>query len=405
MISRRTKVRGAIFIALLFLFIAIANRIKPFSHQSVSKDLLAQALEDSGFVEEFPKEIDLLLDQKVTRVQLQYSFDSPLQEYMENLFHSYQPDYGAFVALDPVTGRILSLVSYTLRSPHVSEEKENLALKASFPSASVFKIVTAAAAIAEKNFTANTVIPFNGSNHTLFRSNILKTNLTRWTRYMTLKDAFAKSVNTVFGKIGVYSVGSENLRHYADRFGFNRKISSDMPLQVGKAPIPENSWELAETASGFTPDNTMSPLQGALIASAVVNNGVMMEPYIVQSVISATQPIYFAEPKIASLSVDSTTAGEIRSLMRETIRKGTSQRSFRGFFRGNFSSIDVGGKTGSLTGKNPAGKYDWFIGYAEKDHKPIALAVLTVHKKFWKVKSSYLARRAIERYYIETQSH
>ncbi len=369
---------------------------KAFFIPSVTRDTLAQAFEE---IQEFPNEIDLFVDGKVHKAAIQYTLDQPLQEFMENLLRSYRPDYAAFVAIDPRSGRVLSIVSY---SQEKKNHSENLALKATYPAASVFKIVTAAAAIAEKNFTASTVIPFNGANHTLYRGNVLKSKLTRWTRYMTLKDAFAQSVNTVFAKIGAFSVGPDSLKQYATRLGFNRKIAGDLPIQVGKAIIPEDAWGMAETASGFSQNTTMSPLQGALMAASIVNNGIMMDPYVIDSVrLEDGKTIYHSTLTEGSHPFDLATSKEIRALMRETIRKGTSRRSFRGFFRGRFSEMDVGGKTGSLSGKDPKGKYDWFIGYAEKGSEPIAISVLTIHQKYWKVKSSYLGRRAIERYFLD----
>lgn len=361
----------------------------------MTKETVAEALEGSGAFRSFPSELELPVDGKPTKAIVQYAFDPGLQEAMKDLFQSYRPDHGAFVAIDASTGRVLSMVSY---SQDVERKGDNLALQATFPSASVFKVVTAAAAIAERNFRADTVIPFNGRNHTLYRGNVMRSNVTRWTRYMTLKEAFGRSVNTVFGKIGAYTVGADGLRAYAGRFGFNRRIAADVPVQEGRVSITDDPWDLAETASGFTRDSTMSPLQGALIAAAVANDGVMMEPYVVQSVHGPDgTPFYSAEPRVAGMSVDSATAAEMRRLMRETITRGTSRGAFRGFFRGDRKGLDVGGKTGSLTGDDPPGKYDWFVGYAEGGERRIALAVLTVHGKLWRVKSSYLARRAIEK--------
>lgn len=369
----------------------------------MTKAVLTQALSETTTDEGFPTELKLPVDGKDTPVIVQYAFDGKLQETMEKLFRQYRPDYGAFVALDAATGRVLALISHG----QIDRQRliENMALRASFPSASIFKIVTAAAAIAEKNFSAETIIPFNGRSHTLYRSAILRDKQTRWTRYITLKDAFAQSVNPVFGKIGAFTVGAAELRNYADRFGFNRRIASDIPMQEGKADIRDDAWSLAESASGFTRDNTMSPLQGALIAAAVVNNGTMMEPWVIDSVHSLDgTPLYAAEPAIARQSVNERTAHEVRKLMQQTVVKGTSRKSFRGFFRGDMRELEVGGKTGSLSGKDPVGKYDWFIGYADNGKHKMAIAALTVHKHYWKVKSSYLARRAIEEYFSESLS-
>jgi cell division protein FtsI/penicillin-binding protein 2 len=409
--SRALQV-GALFVLLGIGSLGVTYKMKKSQSSSSSslgkgnvltKGEVAEVLLNPASFYQFPSEADFSLsDRAKIRTKIQYTFDLKLQKVMENLFQSYGPDYGAFVAVDAVTGRILSMVSYS----RTRKNSDNLALRATFPSASVFKVVTAAAAIEAHKISANTVIPFNGRNHTLYRGQILKSNITRWTRFITLKEAFARSVNTVFGKIGAYTVGSDGMRMYADRFGFNRKIAADLPVQEGRAPIPDDAWGLAETASGFTRENTMSPLQGALIAASVVNDGVMMEPYAVESVSRSDGALlYTATPKVATVTMDPATASEIRSLMKETVLHGTSRGSFRGFFRKDFMDFDVGGKTGSLTGFDPKGKYDWFVGYAHSSGRKIAVAALTIHEKQWRVKSSYLARRAIESYFKESVHH
>jgi peptidoglycan glycosyltransferase len=363
---------------------------------ALTKDQVAIALADSTAIAQFPTEISIKDgDNNFSKAVVEYSFDAKLQSSIEQLYRQAMPDYGAFVAMDATTGRILSMVSYSKSG----ESRENLALRATFPSASVFKVVTAAAAMEENKITPNTVMAYTGQNHTLYRSNVFKTTANRWTRYITLKEAFAKSINTVFGKLGAYTVRPIALRDYADRFGFNRKIAADVPIQTGHAPIPDDPWGVAEAASGYTRENTMSPLQGALIASTVVNDGVMMEPFLVQSVFQPDGTrLYTAQPTVSRSVVDIGTAEEIRQMMRETISNGTCRKAFHGFNR-QCALIDVGGKTGTLTGLDPKGKYDWFVGYAEYGGQKIAYASLTISEKVWRIKSSQVARHAIETFF------
>lgn len=362
--------------------------------ETVTRDVLAKTVGEAAWLDQFPTEIEIpgIPGKSV----IQYSFDPRLQQDMQKLMRSYRPDYGAFVAMDAETGQILAIVSYT-GDPAM---RDNLALRATFPSASVFKVVTAAAAIENDKLSGDSIINFNGANHTLYRGNILQNAHNRWTRHVSLKEAFAKSINTVFGRIGAYDVGPEKLSEYAGRFGFNHSIPADLPVQPGRAPIPSDPWGLAETASGFTRDNTMSPIQGALIAASVVNEGRMMEPFLVQSVYSQNgTELYKAQPTLVATTVDPATAAEIRRLMHETVAHGTSHKSFRGFSRGKFRDLEVGGKTGSLTGMDPPGKYDWFVGFAEGRARRIAFAALTIHQRLWRVKSSYLVRRGIESFF------
>ena len=370
-----------------------------FFDPGIQKHEIALALAEKGIQDELPTDFVVHHRGKNLRVKPAYGFDEALDRQMRDLFSSYKPDYGAFVAIDANTGRVLSLISWNKSDAWI---RDHLALRATFPSASVFKVVTAAAVISEKKMSANSIISYNGSRHTLYKRNLFKDDVTRWTQHVPLKEAFAQSINSVFGKLGVFLVGPTELKSYAEKFGFNRELPSDLPVQQGKALITEDPWELAEAASGFTKSNTMSPLQGALIAAAIVNDGKMMEPFVVSSLSDeAGKTIYQSTPHLSQVVIDPQAAKEMRELMRETVESGTSRGSFRGFKAAGNSPIDVGGKTGSLTGTDPQGKYDWFVGYGTNGEKRIALAALTISKEYWKVKSSYLARKALETYFSD----
>ncbi|MBC7385744.1 MAG: penicillin-binding protein [Cryobacterium sp.] len=375
--------------------VATTLNLKP----EISKENIALALAEKGVVKELPKELVLNLKGRLYPVNVEYATHPGMTEEMMGLLNQYKPDYGAFVAVDATTGRILTMISYSQDDVWM---QKNLALRATFPSASVFKVVTAAAAISERKMSAGSIVSFNGRPHTLYRKNIFKETTNRWTTHLTLKDAFARSVNSVFGKLGVFIVGPTELKSYAQKFGFNRKLPSDIPVEEGRAEITEDPWEIAEAASGYTKHNTMSPLQGALIAAAIANDGKLMEPYIVENLKNAEgELVYQGGPRLSNVVIDAQAAEEMKILMRETVSSGTSRGTFRGFKRGPQGDIDVGGKTGSLTGTDPAGKYDWFVGYGVSGEHRLAVASLVISKKYWKVKSSYLARRAIEVFFRE----
>lgn len=356
----------------------------------LNKEILAQSLSASVKQNKFPDKVEIPVHGKPETLQLHYTIDDRFQTYMHKLLKSYSPDYGTFVAIDAKTGRILSMLNFR----HNEIAEENYAIQARFPAASVFKVVTASAAIDTKKANPSTVVAFTGANHTLYKKNVVDLNENRWSRYMTLKEAFSRSVNTVFGKLGLFYVGPDLLLKYADRFFFNRNINADVPVEMGQVKIdPQDPWSVVTAASGFTLGNTMSPLQGALIAAAVANDGVMMEPYIVDNVVDAeNKSIYSAQTKVASVIMEPQSAEEIRVLMQETVTKGTSRKSFRGAVRKALKdNIEMGGKTGSLTALDPKGKCDWFVGYALYKDTKIAVAALTINEKNWKVKSSQLA--------------
>lgn len=369
----------------------LANWREP---RKVERSQVAQSVGPALKQGTFPTEVDL---GKRGRAVAQYTLDTFHQGKVEKLLQQYRPDYGAFVALDALTGKVLVLVSYN----HGKQTSENLALKASFPAASIFKIVTAAAALDQGVLSADTVIPFNGASHTLYRRNVTDQSVGRWTRQITLRDAFARSVNTVFAKIGMFVLEPLQLKDYAERFHFNKDIASDVPIERGQFELDATEpWGIGEVASGFNRVSSMSPLQGALIASAVANDGLMMEPYIVENLSLSGQPVYQATPRSASTTMKVETAVELRRLMGETIRTGTSRQAFRTLLsKPKYKSLEIGGKTGSLKGLSPKGKCDWFVGFVRGADKRIAIAALTVNEDLWRVKASYLARVFVEEYF------
>lgn len=395
-VSKRILLKTA---ALLTALLVIGHYAKT-ERNRITKPTLANTVgELIATQRQFPSEVDLTLeDEKPLRARVQYTIDLDLQAEMTRLLEQYKPDYAAFVAINANTGRVIAINDFTKRP---KDDIGHLALQARFPAASVFKMVTATAALDQRLLSADSVIPFNGASSTLYRRNVKETKVNKWTRFMPLKDAFAHSVNTVFGKIGVFFLGRESLLDYASRFGFNRTIAADLPVQMSQTQISEEDWALVEAASGFTLKNTMSPLQAALIASSVVNQGSIMEPFVVQTVQDEKGDIlYEPVPKVYATAMDPLTASELKTLMEETVRTGTARKSFRPFLRSRqYQGIDVGGKTGTLTGRDPAGKCDWFVGYATYAGENIAYAALTVHKDYWTVKSAYLARRFIEMYF------
>ncbi|MBC7397103.1 MAG: hypothetical protein H7333_06635 [Bdellovibrionales bacterium] len=338
------------------------------------------------------KQNEVQLDGFDEPVILDYAFDPSMQSMAEDLLAQYKPDLGAMVAMDASTGRVLAMAGVN----RAFEVQGHPALEATFPSASVFKVVTAAAAIEDQKANPYTMIPYSGKDHTLYKSQI-KERLGGWRRISSLKTAFAKSINTVFGRIGVFSVGKAPLKSFSQRFGFDETISAEFPILPSHSANPSDEFELAEMASGFTQHNVMTAMHGAMIAASVANDGVMMQPYFLNGAyLKSGKTIYRSEPAMMTKVMLPETASEVRTLMKETVATGTSRKTFRGFFRGKFSELEVGGKTGHLTDKKSGGRIDWFVGFAQSHGRKIAVSVLTMHKKYWTVKSSYLARKAFE---------
>lgn len=387
------------FCAVVVFFLFFKFSWHPASPWELTKEDIAKSLRRLPNLNELPPVLPIVSDEDVLKLQAEYTIKEDAQNYAKKIFSQWKPDYGALAVMDATTGAILTLVSYTASEGFES----NLIASNEFPAASVFKIVTATAAIDQNLMTPESVIPFNGRGTTLYKNNVMNTDTNKWTRYPSLRKAFGQSVNTVFGKLGIFYVGSERMAHYAELFGFNQKLSSDLPFGFGTTSLPtDDEWSIVEAASGFTSANTLSPVHGAMMAASIINNGDMMAPYVVYSLRTPEgKELYEAKPELVSRPMKPQTARSMRELMKETVRSGTSRKVFRNFLNNRkLQDVKIGGKTGSLDSENPKGRCDWFVGYSQRGQNKLAFAAVTVHEKFWKVKSSTIIKDYLAHYYF-----
>lgn len=324
------------------------------------------------------------------------TIDPELQQSVLNTLNPTASRYMSVVVMNPVNGKILAMVSYDR-----DNRDNNTCIGNRFPAASIFKIITAAAAIEKCGFNAESEISFIGRKHTLYKSQVKKTGGYN----MTLRDSFAQSVNPVFGKIGVHHVGKKAMEKYAQSFGFNRVINFDLPLQPSVVYISaDDQFQWAEVASGYNRDTIISPLHGAMIASAIINQGKMIEPVLIDEVWDQNgQKLYQSSPRSAGQAVSSYTSSVLKKLMEETIETGTCRKSFRDYETDPIlSQLNIGGKTGTINSKNHDGRrFDWFVGFAEDpaSNKKIAISVSIVHEKLIGVKANQYAHEVIRSYF------
>lgn len=350
---------------------------------------------------EYPAQMELNWKDKIIPSNIKYSFSQPLQKEAEKLLKLYKPDYGALFAMDATTGRVLAMASYERNAP----SEINYNLQATFPAASLFKIITASAAIDKAGLSPSHRIHYNGGAYTLYRKNVMTNKVTRWTNVISLKDAFARSINTAFGRMSLESLEPGDIAKYADRFMFNQYLPTDFPVEEGTAIIPdEKSFELTEVASGYNKKNRISPVQGAMIAATIANDGIMLIPTLIESITNENDEVIYQPTEItAGEIISAPSALKLQELMKSTVVSGTSRKSFYPLLKNRkFQDVEMGGKTGHLNGDNPRGRVDWFIGYAYDQDQKIALAALTISKKFWTVKSSFLGKSLIKSHFTDS---
>ncbi len=339
----------------------------------------------------------IVLEKGEERFTVDSSLDPSLQSYVNRLLRRSRTQQAAVVVLDGNDGRILAMVSY-----HKDGTGRDLCLKADFPAASLFKIVSAAAALESAGFKPEKMVYYRGRRHTLYKSQ-LKKRIGKYTEKTTFKRAFATSINPVFGKLGMYDLGREVMADYADKFLFNHIIPFDFPVEISTFQVPADDFGLAEIATGFNKKTLISPLHAALLASVAANNGVMVAPWLVEHIKNGSgEFLYQRKPTRLALSVSSKTARNLKVLMHDTVVYGTCSRSFRPLRRKKaFKGVELGAKTGTINDEADRFKYDWLSAYVlpKNREKAICIAVLGVHAKKLGIRANELGRYIIN-YYI-----
>jgi penicillin-binding protein A len=329
--------------------------------------------------------------------QVNTSLDLGLQQYLLKHMDRVNSRYIGIVAMEPDTGRVLAMAGFNKIDPD-----QDPCRMAEYPAASLFKIVTAAAAVEEKGYTAGDRFKFNGYKHTLYKRQLTnKTN--RYTNSISLRDSFAQSVNPVFGKIGALVLNRETLEAYGDAFAFNRQVDFELNWPTSRLAVKDESYHRAEIASGFNRQTTISPLHGAVIVSAVVNGGKPVEPTLVDRITNDDgNAVYRTEPRFLPAAVSSETAEVLNQLMVATVTSGTAKKTFRGRKRSKvLSRLKIGGKTGSIYNRSHDARFDWFVGFAAEKKGPekMVVAVMVAHEDYIGIRAGKYARMAIEHYF------
>ena len=325
---------------------------------------------------------------------VQTSIEPELQQMLLKMAAQspYTP-YIGIVAMKP-SGAVLAMVSRNDLKP-----ERNICLTSDFPAASIFKIITAAAGLEQNGLTPDSYMTYTGGPYTLYKYQLK--NKARGNR-ITLKNAFAKSINPVFGKIGMHFLKKEGLLTYAEAFGFNQPIDFEKNVLPSHISLSDDSYQWAEIASGFNRQTTISPLHGAIIAATVLNQGIIPRPTLVEQVLNTDGEIVYRKKKTTiQRAMRADTAKKIYTLMRATVQKGTAKKAFRGYNRDRvLKKINMGGKTGSINSRVHAHqRYDWFIGFGETKGAELVISVVVVHEKYLDRRAAQYARAAFKHYF------
>lgn len=298
---------------------------------------------------------------------------------------------GAVVAIEPATGAILTLASSPSFDPNLLSSHDSAAIKTEYeklmsdpaqpllnrplamtlPPGSVFKLVTAAAALESGNYTAESLIPgpkeikLPLTDHTLGNWNNSACGANDET---TLNNALAISCNTAFALLGM-QLGADAIHEQAKKFGF--ETSFDVPLTSATSHFPVNPDEPQTAMSAIGQfDVRATALQMAMVAAAIANDGVVMQPYLVAQVLGPDLSVLEnASPKAISRAMKPENAKILRDMMVNVVNSGTGSNA-------RIPGVSVGGKTGTAENAPGESAHAWFVSLAPSDGAQIAVAVV-----------------------------
>lgn len=350
----------------------------------VSRAALALPVARSGASEEGPERLFEVVDGQADGgpLRIEYSLDAELTRHVFKVLEDGRVALGHVIVLDPATGRVLA---------YASTDTQRFPATRTYPAASLVKVITAAAVLGADPYAARLPCRFSGSPYRLTPTRI---DPPRGGSVVSLRQALATSNNQCFAQLAVHSLGASAMLDAIARFGW-----TDEPAPAHAAGTVEDPagdrFGVGKLGCGLD-GCRITPLHAAQLAGALAF-GEVVEPRWIDRIVDASGQELVLPPTAAPRQVLSPElAGELRGMLVDTTTRGTARRAFR-TRRGLplLGPVQVAGKTGSLSGKDPKGRYEWFIGVAPAEAPRIAVAVVVVQNARWWRNASQVASEVL----------
>lgn len=318
---------------------------------------------------------------------------------------------GAVVVMEPETGKILAMVSKPDFDPNyivedwedmVSEDSDSSALlnratQGLYPPGSTFKIFTTLAYINQNADYADYSYQCNGK-FTLDNKTIhCHRNKSHGTE--DLKTSFANSCNASFASIGM-TLDIEQFKELCDGLLFNTALPTSFEASKSSFVLsPEDSASTIMETSIGQGKTLVTPFHMALVTCAIANDGVLMQPYVIDHTTDAKGNIVeqYNKETYGTLLSETETA-ILQEYMRAVVEEGTAAKLRN-------DSYEVYGKTGSAEFSSTSGSsHSWFVGYAHQEGRAdIAVAIIVEDSGIGSEYAVPIAQEIFDEYYIEKE--
>ena len=308
------------------------------------------------------------------------TLDSKLQK---TAYDALADRRGAVVVMEPYSGKILAMVSKPDFNPNLIDKNWKLlteddsgearllnrATQGLYPPGSTFKLLTLLEYIKEHNGIDDFSYLCKGSEH--FLDSSIRCYKTKKHGQEDMKKAFAKSCNCAFAKAGL-DIDVKGLKSLADDLLFNKALGCKFEYKSSSFSLSKKSTEDEIVQTVIGQGKTMvSPLHNAILASMIANGGRLVKPFLVDRVETADgkRTIRTFENKETQPVLTQMQVSIAEECMREVVKSGTaaslSQKEYK-----------AAGKTGSAEYGSSGKSHAWFIGYAEKDNRKLAVSII-----------------------------
>lgn len=302
-------------------------------------------------------------------------------ELQKTAFNALGNEKGSVVVLDAKSSEILTMVSKPSYNPNNLDENWadistnqnstllNRAVSGLYTPGSVFKVITEAAALENIPDVLNKRINDEGALY--YDGTKLLPNIGgRALGNIGLKEALTYSSNVYFGQLAL-DMGNDKLKGMSERFLFNNAIPAD-GIIIDNSKFPKlgasEVGDIAQTGIGQS-SILATPIQMALVAQTVANDGVMMKPMLVSGVMDEGKVVGIIEPERIDRIISSEHAAIIKDHMKNVVNEGTGKRA-------SVSGYQVSGKTGTAEHGEGKNDHSWFIGFAPYDNPQIAFSII-----------------------------
>ncbi len=288
----------------------------------------------------------------------------------------YRAQQGTIIVMDPKTGAIWGLANNPTFDPNQSAERNvdalaDAAISAQYEPGSIFKVITAAAALDSGAVTTSTVLTDTGSIAVGNRV-ILNSSRTGWGP-VDMTGALARSLNVITAQWALL-LGPERFYSYVQRFGFGSVTEIDLENEVyGTLKLPGNpEWSPSDLGTNsFGQGLAVTPIQMIAAVAAIANEGKLMRPYIVDAQVMGDNVLY-TRPTVVGRPVSAETAAELSALLVDVVDLGNSAAAVSGY--------SIAGKSGTAQIATAEGYTEdetivSFVGFAPADDPQFVVLV------------------------------